>query len=45
MVNNVSLAGFHSKETEIHGNDMVHKTDYHREKNHGTLQSVAEQFT
>jgi hypothetical protein len=24
---------------------MVHKTDYHREKNHGTLQSVAEQFT
>lgn len=44
VVSNVSLAGFHSKETDIHGKDAAHKTGNHKEKNRGTLQSPAEEF-
>lgn len=45
VVNNVSLAGFHSEETDIHGKVAAHKTGNHKKKNRGTLQSPAEGFT
>lgn len=45
VVNNVCLAGFHSKETKIHCNSVAHKTGDHREKSPGTWQSAVEEFT